>query len=221
VRRALVIVGKAPEPGKTKTRLCPPLSPEQAATLYSAFLRDTVEMGRSLGWERVTVIYPPATGARTALRRLLPDGVHLMAQQGNGLGQALSNAFVRHDAGGFDRVVLIGSDNPTLPAELIETASAALDGHDLVIGPATDGGYYLIGMDRPHLAVFDRITWSTSLVYGETVERAHESGLSVATVPAWPDVDTFDDIARLRTELADLDPVVAPSTRLELARLGL
>jgi len=219
VRRAVVVIGKAPEPGRTKTRLTPPLTPDEAAALYSAFLRDTVETARSLGWDRVTVIYPPANGARAVLKRLLPGDVHLMPQPGSGLGEALSGAFVNHAAAGFDRVVLIGSDNPTLPRSLIDAGGAALDTHDIVIGPATDGGYYLIGMDRPHRTLFERINWSTSLVYGETLDRAREAGLSVASCGTWDDVDTFDDLERLRAELYHLDPTVAPFTRAELARL--
>ena len=216
MRRALVVVGKAPQPGATKTRLCPPLLPAQAARLYEAFLRDALETGQSLGWDRVTLIYPPTTGARAILTRIVPAHVHLHAQDGRGLGEALSGAFVHHASNGFDRVVLIGSDNPTLPAALIKGASDALDVHDVVIGPAADGGYYLIGMDRPLPVLFDRITWSTSLVYNETIERAHENGLSVASLPEWYDVDTFEDLARLRAELDELDVTVAPATRLEL-----
>jgi uncharacterized protein len=220
VKRALVVIGKAPEPGRTKTRLCPPLTPDQAAELYSAFLRDTVETASSLRWDRVTVIFPPSAGARSQLRKLLAAGVHLMPQPGTGLGEALAGAFVRHAADGFGRVVLVGSDNPTLPASLMEVAGDTLDSHDLVIGPTSDGGYYLIGMDRPHRAVFERITWSTPLVYGETIERAGEAGLTVAALQAWDDVDTFDDVTRLAAQLARLDPSTAPNTRAELGRLG-
>ena len=212
------MIGKAPEPGRAKTRLTPPLTPDQAAALYSAFLVDTVDTARSLRWDRVTVIYPPSKGARSILKNLLPGDVHLMPQPGSGLGEALTGAFVNHAAAGFERVVLIGSDNPTLPASLVAAAGEALDTHDIVIGPATDGGYYLIGMDRPHRAVFERITWSTSLVYGETLQRAREAGLSVASCDAWDDIDTFDDLVRVRTELGRLDRTVAPRTRAELAK---
>jgi uncharacterized protein len=220
MRRALVVVGKAPEAGVTKTRLCPPLSPTQAARLYQAFLRDTLETGRSLGWDRITLIYPPSTGARAILTGIVPAQVHLHEQDGRGLGEALSGAFAHHASEKFDRVVLIGSDNPTLPAALIERASDALDTSDVVIGPAVDGGYYLIGMDRPLPVLFDRITWSTALVYNETIERAYEAGLSVQSLPQWYDVDTFDDLARLRLELDEQHETVAPATRIELDALA-
>ena len=220
MRRAVVVIGKAPEPGRTKTRLTPPLTPDQAAGLYSAFLRDTVEMARSLTWDRVTVIYPPSVRAQSALARLLPEDVHLMPQPGTGLGEALAGAFAGHAAEGFERVVLVGSDNPTLPGSLLDAAADALDTHDIVLGPASDGGYYLIGMDKPHPVVFERITWSTSSVYDETLERARESGLSVASLEAWDDVDTYEDLERVRAELEALDPTVAPLTRAALDRLG-
>jgi glycosyltransferase A (GT-A) superfamily protein (DUF2064 family) len=114
--RAVVLVGKAPEPGLTKTRLTPPLTPEAAATLYEGFLLDCVDLAIGLGWERVTLMYPRRRGAAAALRRLIPTDVHLVAQPGIGLQAALTDAFARHFASGFDRVVLMGSDNPSLPA---------------------------------------------------------------------------------------------------------
>ena len=219
--RALAIVGKAPLAGTTETRLAPPLSPWQAADLYRAFLQDTVQMALRLRWERVTLIYPPHAGAEHALLRLLPPGIGLRPQSGEGLGAALADAFRSELAAGAERVVLIGSDNPTVPVDIVEAAGVGLGDHDLVIGPSTDGGYYLIGMARPHLGVFERITWSTSLVLGETLERARELGLSVELLPEWYDVDTPEDLERLRADLDRLPLRVAPSTRSVLAALGL
>jgi rSAM/selenodomain-associated transferase 1 len=220
------VVGKAPTPGATKTRLSPPLSLAQAADLYGGFLQDTVRMGLELGWERVTLVYPPGPGAEATLVGLLsPDGnglpgcLRLRAQPGRGLGAALAGAFGCHLADGFERVVLIGSDNPTLPPELVEAAARGLDDHDLVIGPSADGGYYLIGMDRPHLGVFERITWSTEVVYRETLERAREQGLRVCAAPEWYDVDTVAELERLRAELGRLPETAAPATRAVLATL--
>ena len=220
MRKALIVVGKAPQAGVTKTRLCPPLTPDQAASLYSAFLVDTVGTARSLGWARVTLVYPDASGARAILTRLLPRDVRLEHQDGYGLGEALRGAFDREFAQGFDRVVLIGSDNPTLPASLIRAADDGLDRHDVVIGPASDGGYYLIGMDHAHPALFEGITWSTSVVYRETLERARAARLSVLSIEEWSDVDTFADLARVRSELGEADLTVAPTTRAELRALA-
>jgi rSAM/selenodomain-associated transferase 1 len=216
-----VIVGKAPEPGTTKTRLCPPLSLEQAAHLYRGFLHDIVSMALGLGWGRVTLIYANSPGADRQLADFLPAELYLQPQAGEGLGSALAGAFEHHFAMGYGRVVLIGSDNPTLPAEIVEGASKGLNGHDLVIGPSTDGGYYLVGMASPHLRIFDRISWSTDAVYRETLDRAHELGLNVMALPEWYDVDTAADLKRLRDELANLPPSIAPATRAALADIRL
>jgi rSAM/selenodomain-associated transferase 1 len=217
MRRALVIVGKPPEPGFAKTRLVPPLSAEAAAALYRGFLLDSVGLGHALGWERITVVHP--RGGGPALAALLPRGVCLLEQFGQGLANALTQAFTTHLADGFDRIVLISSDNPTLPARFIEQACAALDTHDVSIGPTTDGGYYLIGLRAPHLGLFEAIDWSTARVYRQTVARAERLGLQVRSVPEWYDVDEPIDLERLRRDLATSAASVAPHTRAALERL--
>jgi uncharacterized protein len=114
-------------------------------------------------------------------------------------------------------VTLIGSDNPTLPAELIHTADVALQADaDLAIGPSADGGYYLIGMRQPHLGLFERIDWSTPLVYAQTLARADELGLRVQPVREWYDVDEPTDLERLERELSEGPESLAPSTRAAL-----
>lgn len=219
MNRALVIVGKAPRAGVTKTRLTPPLTPDQAAALYEAFLLDTTALALGLGWERVTLIYPPGQGDAEALATLLPAGVTLQAQSGEGLGAALTAAFAAHFAEGFARVVLIGSDNPTLPAAIIERAAAALSGHDLVLGPSSDGGYYLIGMNQPRPALFQGIDWSTAVVYQQTLARARTAGLRVRSIDEWYDVDTVAELRRLRDDLARVPVTVAPATRQALTSI--
>jgi len=219
MRRALLIVGKAPVPGRTKTRLVPPLSPEEAAELYRGFLLDCVSLGLDLGWERVSVIHPAGSG--DVLAALLPPRVLLVEQAGHGLGDALSSAFARHLGEGFQRVVLIGSDNPTLPLEPIREACTVLDEDDLSIGPTVDGGYYLIGMRAAHLGVFSQIEWSTSRVYVQTLAQAQVLGLRVRAVQEWYDVDEPPDLARLRGDLVSLPSDVAPNTRAALDRLSL
>jgi rSAM/selenodomain-associated transferase 1 len=218
MRRALLVVGKAPIAGQAKTRLVvPPLSPDDAATLYRAFLLDSVQLALGLGWERVSVVHPRA--GREALVDLLPPNVVMLEQRGTGLGDALASAFETNLAEGFRKVVLIGSDNPTLPAELVDEACAALDTHDVVIGPSIDGGYYLIAMAQPHPGLFEGIDWSTSRVYGQTVARADELGLRTHAVSEWYDVDAPADLERLQHELRGTAPSVAPNTRAALDRL--
>jgi rSAM/selenodomain-associated transferase 1 len=219
MRRALIVVGKAPVPGKTKTRLVPPLSSEDAATLSTAFLLDTLRTALSLGWERTTLVHP--RGHAASLAKLVDPQVHLLEQPSDGLGAALAYAFEQHFAAGFSCVTLIGSDNPTLPAEPIVEAVAALQScHDMAIGPTADGGYYLIGMRQPHLGLFERIDWSTPRVYAQTLTRADELGLRVHPVREWYDVDEAADLERLERDLSKGPATLAPKTRaaLEITR---
>jgi uncharacterized protein len=219
-RRVVVVVGKAPEPGRTKTRLSPPLSLQEAADLYRAFLLDTTAVALALEWERVTLVHPDDQHMARQLAELVPTGARLQPQAGTGLGAALCGAFESHVQAGFDRVVLIGSDTPTLPATYLRDACAALERYDVVLGPSQDGGYYLLGSRGFHPALFENITWSTSLVCAQTLARAAAAGLSVWCMPTWYDVDTPRDLTRLRHHLRHLSPDVAPLTRRQLATLG-
>src|SRR5579859_809012 len=218
MRRALLIVAKAPAPGRTKTRLVPPLSAADAALLYRGFLLDGVTTALELGWECVSVVHP--AGHRQLLADFLPAQVRLVEQSGYGLGDALSSAFDRHLAEGFVRVVLISSDNPTLPIESIRSACAALGDHDLTIGPTADGGYYLLGLRAAQPRVFENIDWSTPRVYAQTLAHAAQLGLRVHAVPEWYDVDEPADLDRLRLDLRTLPHDVASATRAALERIA-
>jgi len=217
MRRALLIVGKAPAPGQAKTRLVPPLSAQAAAELYRAFLLDTLDLAAGLGWERVSLVHPAGAGA--ALRPLLPPPVTLCEQRGRGLGDALRHAFAEHLAQGFTRVVLIGSDTPSLPPTAVADGCAALATHDLSIGPSLDGGYYLLGLRTMQPALFEAIDWSTPRVLAQTLARASQLRLRVQRLPAWYDVDAPADLERLQRELQQAPATTAPHTRTTLARL--
>jgi rSAM/selenodomain-associated transferase 1 len=219
VRRALFLPAKAPRPGRTKTRLSPPLSLEQAADLYRAFLQDCVGLALALGPDRVAVRFPAEPGAEAELAALLPPEVRLQPRPGDDFGQILRGGFEGHLAEGFERVVTIGSDNPTLPPSLVEAAWRGLDDHDVVISRSADGGYCLLGMSRPQPGLFRDVAWSTDLVYEQTLERAHDLGLRVLPLAEWYDVDTVADLARVRADLASMPPDAAPATRAALAEL--
>jgi rSAM/selenodomain-associated transferase 1 len=221
MRRSIVILGKPPHPGATKTRLVPPLTFAEAANLSSGLLRDTVTTALELGWEQATVVHPDTPDASESLRAFLPSEVSLQSQIGRGLEAALIGAFAAQFQAGFDLVVLIGSDAPTLPRDVLDEAAQSLTTHDLVLGPSADGGYYLIGMTREHRGVFDRITWSTDLVFEQTLERARAHGLHTHVLREWYDIDTVTDLIRLREHLRVLPPQTAAATRRELARLAL
>jgi rSAM/selenodomain-associated transferase 1 len=202
-RVALCIMAKAPEAGRVKTRLCPPLSPEDAAELYRCFLLDKIVQVREVaGMEPVLAYSPPEA---VAVFAALAPGFTLLAQRGDDLTARLVAVCDDLFRGGFDAAILIDSDTPTLPAERLERAVALMSAGapDLVLGPSEDGGYYLIGLRRPRPEIFEGMPWSTPAVLEETLRRARVLGLSSTRLEAWYDVDTAADLARLQAELAD------------------
>jgi len=219
MRRALVVVGKAPRPGHSKTRLAAVGSDQQVAELARAFLLDTLALALALGWEQVSLVHPAADGP--SLAALVPPAVHLVSQPRPGLGSALAHAFTHHLEQGFERVVLIGSDTPHLSRTLLETACAALDSHDVSLGPCADGGYYLLALKQRYARLFEDIAWSTPRVYAQTRARAAELRLRVHTLPLWHDVDSVEDLAHLQHDLASAPARTAPRTRAVLEQLSL
>ncbi len=216
----LVVMAKAPIPGHVKTRLTPRLSPDHAAALARALLQDTVERVRSVAGAAVIVAVEPADAVPDVQTWLPP--VELMPQPPGDLGHRMAAVMADRFARGAPAVVVIGSDHPTLPADVLARTIAWLrEGRDeVVVGPAEDGGYYLLGVTRPHPELFDGIPWSGPAVLQATLERAAARGLPVRRLPTWYDVDTPDDLARLQKDLT-ADPGVAPATarwRLESQR---
>lgn len=202
---ALAMMIKAPRAGDSKTRLVPPLSPDEAAELSVCFLRDTAAniagVGSEGGADGVAVYTPE--GAEIVFDGLLPETFKLLAQRGEGLGERLLNATNDLFALDYESVCLINSDSPTLPSSLLQAAVSALarDGDRVVLGAADDGGYYLIGMKRAHRHLFDKIDWSTPRVLSQTIERANEIDLEVELLPAWYDVDDAATLRRLCDEI--------------------
>jgi rSAM/selenodomain-associated transferase 1 len=200
-----LVVAKAPVAGRSKTRLVPPLTGEQAAELQGALLADTVAAClRETDDVRLLIA---SEDERTPLARLVP-GIPAELQRGRGLRDALRLGLRDHLASG--PVAIISSDLPGIPAgSLAATAAALADGADVVLGAAMDGGYWLVAMREPHDAPFDDIPWSTPAVWAVTARRCREAGLRVHALDAWRDVDTFADLATCRNEL---DPALAPET---------
>jgi rSAM/selenodomain-associated transferase 1 len=213
---ALAIMAKQPRVGRTKTRLCPPLSPAQAAALYEALLRDTLELAVGLEGVRlaIAVTPPEATGY---FRRISPAGATLLPVAGADIGACLDQVLSRLLQAGHAQALACNSDGPTLPPAYLRQAVALLEESDVVLGPSEDGGYYLIGLKRPRPGLFQGIAWSTGRVLAQTVERAETLGLSVALTPPWYDVDTASDLDRLQAELTSLPPQALPHTRRFLA----
>jgi uncharacterized protein len=203
---ALAVMAKAPRPGKVKTRLTPPLTPDQASALNICFIRDTAE-----NIQQVTeasnsaglVVYTPV-GDESAFDGLLPSAFRLLPQRGDGFGERLLYASEDLFSCGFSGVCLIDSDSPTLPQDALLQAVERLSraGDRMVLGGSDDGGYYLIGIKRLHHRLFEQIDWSTERVFGQTLERAREIGLTTELLPAWYDVDNAPTLERLQRELA-------------------
>ena len=202
----VLVVAKAPLPGRAKTRLVPPLSAEQAADLQRALLLDTLDSCRAEGFEPAVLC---AGEEVAALREAVGTGTRLVAQEGRGLGDALRLGMRRHLERG--PVAIVSSDIPGLPPGSLGGAFAALeDGADVVLGPARDGGYWLVAMREPHDAPFEDIPMSTAAAYDTTCRRCAEANLTLATVEPWRDVDTAVDLAAL---LSTADELPAPRTR--------
>jgi rSAM/selenodomain-associated transferase 1 len=202
-RQTVLVVAKAPAPGRSKTRLVPPLTPRQAADLARALLLDTLESCRRQG-HPASVLTPPDQAA--AIRRLV-GAAPVLAQEGRGLADAVRLAMARHLAAG--PVAIVSSDIPGLPPRALDAAFGALaDGADLVLGPSHDGGYWLIAMRAFHESPFTAIPWSTPACAAVTAQRAEAAGLRVARLELWRDLDTSVDLAAL----ARLNRAGAPRT---------
>lgn len=216
-RRCLVIFTKPSSPGLVKTRLMGELTAERAACLHGAFLRDLLEQVENgdfqtrLAW---------AVGPQEPLPA---STVGAFRQTGEDLGERLFEGLRRMSAE-FDLVAAVGSDHPDLPASIVEEAFEKLAaGCDVVLGPATDGGYYLIGATRESIQrqLFSKIDWSTNRVLQQTLDRCQSQGLRVEKLIPLQDVDTPDDLRRLAQRLALGGGPSSPNTRSLLARWGM
>ena len=208
---ALIIFAKLPVPGAVKTRLTPPLAPQQAAQLYGCMLRDIVAKAARLSELDHYLYYEEEAGADTYFAGL-GEGMTCLPQQGEGLGERMEEAFSRAFAAGYRSVAIIGTDSPDLPHRYIEMAYQRLRERDdgVVFGPSEDGGYYLLAMNRLHPELFRDIPWSSEDVLRKSLENAAAEEIQVDLLPRWYDVDTAEDLAR--PELLDPDNG-APLTR--------
>jgi uncharacterized protein len=227
---AVAVVCKTPITGLCKTRLSPPLHPEECAAISACFIRDlsaTIDVLARTDRDVVGyAVYTPI-GSETRLQTLLPGGFHLLPQSDGDLGERLLNATVDLLNAGHDGAILVNSDSPTLPLWILRAAVRAVrQGDAAVLSPALDGGYTLIGLTNPHALLFADIPWSTPQVYRLTLERARELDLPVIAVPQWYDIDDEYTLRLLQAELAGeclafaapgLKGAYAPATRRFLA----
>ncbi len=235
---AIAVMAKAPRPNHVKTRLVPPLTPHEAASLTACFLRDITENIREAGNTVPIagyVAYAPA-GWEALFDGMLAPGTDLVLADGSigvpngvdGFGRSLLHAATALLAQGSGAVCLVNSDSPTLPTAFLQEAAEVLarPGDRMVLGRAEDGGYYLVGLKAPHAALFQDVTWSTDQVSTQTLARAATIGLEVVTLPSWFDVDDGASLTRLVDDVATVRaagpaPYLAPATREWLQRVAL
>lgn len=202
VRTAVIIMSRVPRPGETKTRLTPPLSVQECADFHRAALRDISAAVRKSGLPGYLYYtddqpaadetfyladYPWLLSATDA------HFLQLRSQTGNGLGERMQNAALEM-LSAFDAIVIVGSDLPALSSQHFAQVISRLDQHDLVLGPADDGGYYLLGMKQVYEPLFAGISWGTSEVLAETLQRAERLHLSWALLEPLTDIDTWQDL---------------------------
>jgi len=205
----IAFMAKASTPGRAKTRLVPPLTFDEAAALNTAFLCDVADNvllaarhAAPHGGIAAYAAFGP-TGSEDFFRHILPRAVGLIGAWLPNFGDCLFHTVRQIFQRGHAAAVVLNSDSPTLPtALLIDTAAALAEpGDRIVLGPSSDGGYYLLGLKAAHRRMFEDIDWSTERVAAQTLERAREIGLDVRTLPIWYDVDDVDGLRRLNAEL--------------------
>jgi len=207
MKKILAVMAKVPEPGKVKTRLCPPLTGEQARELYNCFLMDRIQLTTRLKEKSDEISLalafdPPAE--QDFFQKLCPAWFDLIPQTGIDLGERLANLFASFFDKDFDQAVVMDSDSPTLPLEYLEESFEFLETSDVVLGPSEDGGYYLIGLSQPQPDLFKNIAWSTPAVLEQTTMLAEKLRLKIHLLPTWYDVDTSQDLRKLRSEINNL-----------------
>jgi rSAM/selenodomain-associated transferase 1 len=181
--RTIVVIAKEPVPGRVKTRLCPPCTPEQAAHLAERALAETLQTVAELRDVRPVLALDGGTGP------WLPAGVEVVAQQGEGLDERLAGAFAAVGTGGL----LIGMDTPQVTGAALESAFTALDGADAVLGPCDDGGWWAVGLHEPDPRAFLGVPMSSPQTFTMQLARLHALGLATQRLPRLRDVDHFDD----------------------------
>jgi rSAM/selenodomain-associated transferase 1 len=208
----VVIMAKQPAIGETKTRLSPPLTLSEAATLYEALLQDTIALVAGLAGVQPAIAITPHD-AVDYFSSISPTPTILLPVSGSDIGDCLNQVMIHFLALGHPGVIALNSDGPTLPQGYLQQAVDFLERSDVVLGPSEDGGYYLIGLKQSVPELFQDILWSTEHVTTQTLANAKRLGLRVAMLPTWYDLDAIEDVYRLRDELQ-----VLPADRLRHTR---
>ena len=215
---AIAVMAKIPILGSVKTRLARSLGADAARSLYAAFVGDLDERLVALGVPVLWFHWPPGPPAGLET----PNAAGVFPQQGADLGARMETAFAQVFALGYGPVVMLGADVPHVPRDRVTRALAALaSGTEVVLGPALDGGYYLLGLARPTSVPFRAVAWGTDAVYATTVERVAAAALRMEVLPGWFDLDERGDLDRLTRHLTDDSLLELPRTTAALTAAGL
>ena len=203
MKDSIIIFAKEPKRGRVKTRLQEYLGKKLCVNIYKAFLRDTLDLVTKNSCEYKILAYDSYGESPRYLKEIAPRYT-FYKQKGNGLGERMYNTFRFAKATGASKMVIIGSDSPTLPASSIKKAFGLLDSADLVLGPSLDGGYYLIGLKSSCAGLFKGITWSSPTVFKDTMKNARRLKKKVALLDKRYDIDDIRDLFRLKDDLNKL-----------------
>lgn len=199
----LIVFAKEPKEGKVKTRLLRSLSKVRCLGLYRAFVKDTLDLARKITSAEKILAYEAWGNQPRYLRRIAADFT-FYRQSGRGLGQRMNNAFKVAHKSGAKKIIIIGSDAPNLPPKFLREAFAALKYQDVVIGPADDGGYYLIGLKEPCAELFKNVPWSSAQTLKNTLKNTTALKKKVIVLDKWYDVDSVESLSRLKADLRKL-----------------
>jgi uncharacterized protein len=202
--RALLLFARNPKLGEVKTRLTPRFTPQEALQLHEALLADSLDLLNRCGAQAraVTRLYLSEAGKLGEEVASHLGSAETMVQRGRDLGERLLHAFRQSQEEGYSGIVVLGSDSPHLPDSYVSRAFEALSSSDMVVGPARDGGYYLLGASRLHESLLAGMPWGTAQLYRETVRKARKEAVSLASLPAWYDVDLPETVQQLWSELS-------------------
>lgn len=212
MKRAVIIMAKVPIAGNVKTRLQPYLTPERSADFAACLLSDTIAKVESLR-NQLIIAYSPGN-EREYFDRFALSKTFFVEQKGSDLGEKMFNAFEFAFSRNIDSAVMIGTDSPTFPCKFIEDAFEDLEKFDAILGKTSDGGFYLIGLNRLKTEIFENVEWSSPKTFRQTKENVLGCGLKLKEMPEWFDVDEPSDLEKLRQDFAQnaVSRLAAPKT---------
>ena len=197
-RECIILFTRFPQPGRVKTRMIDKLGPRGAAELHTKMTEQVIcQIQPALQTRNIQLQIYYCGGSQQEMADWLGRNCTLCIQQGNDLGQRMEHAFAQTIQQGAERILLIGSDCPDITADIIISGLKKLNSHDLVLGPAIDGGYYLIGLRAPgkkYTILFNSINWGTDQVLEQTLTQARKGGLSYTLLPQLHDIDRPEDL---------------------------